>query len=1532
MSVRLFTLVLLPLCLAMVIALLTPNAGSAQGQEPFVDLAVTIERGRNRIPQVNITNLGNQTAYGIRVEIDHPGYTVDSDQLSVNIGTIFPSADDSSKAIWEVEELAAGETVIDLVSQPKDFPPSGMGVINTPGAIVRYVVTVTHDFPADSDLRNNDAEFYAVKYIRGGLTIYDPVSISVETSIVSDTSTLEPGDDIVFEIKAIYNSGVESAVVDNAVNIQLPTNVVYKEHNQVTNSPVYNPITEQFKYVSGSGGSADQWKIGDSVYKGEDIYTLTLTATLTSEIVVGEHCLTAEISGTPSEVSQADREDNFAVSCLELQQPVPTVLSDGEVSLFTWYDCVGQTNAYPCDSANNANSDGLEVVVVHGIKAAGDTISPEEILQPGDFVVHVPDPLGRNVAGGNIFWSTGYSHSNRVYNLRGVRLIANTNLDATQWGVNPNSQGIRTKAAVTGSVSGAGSNPAPGVLAAKWRRSNGDERDVWPFTNGMINSGTTGTFGFPNFPIYFTFDSLGTYEFEYTVTACYGAAVCRDTDNTNDVNYSDTETYTFRVGPMADLAVQQAWQTLEGVEVAVVNHGPDASPGARVELDTGESCTLGPIPLFAETAAIGILTCTIADAQVGNSQATVTVVHDVPFEACANLHWDEHAHDGSGPYIEATEEECVADPEGSWLSLEMYDHDPNNDTKVLSDTPPVPATARAQRSSMVIQSHRVNWEPVAELYGLPVSHYEVERLDPASGRWKAIAVVSEPPYDDTDEDRGSSPRYRVRAVNTRGQWGPWAETGVSSASSLPRLTLSVDPATINEPDGQATVTARLNKASGRDVDVTVSAELASGTDTPEQPSFTLSDNKQLMIPAGMLESTGAVTISANADDDGLNGQVRVSAVAAYVQPNIPAVTLTIQDDDAPDLVLSALTPPAVPEGGESTYTVALNAQPSGNVHVRLYRGNNDITVDTDTGAGGVQDTLVFTPDDGNWNRPRTVTVRGVEDEDAADESTTIRHSILDSPSAREYRSVADVTLNVTVTDNDTGRVGVKVEPLTLNVTEGQSGKTYKVSLGTRPSGNVYITAEVIESLNTGSTGVRVSPATIVLNSNNWSPGRTVTVSAVRDQDGADEMNTKITHMIDTERTTATEYLTWYEHPDNDVDSVTVNVSDVDKPGVQVSPETLRITEGRSGSYSVKLNTQPAEDETVTVSVRSDDRDVTVSPGKLTFTSTNWSSNQRVTVTAKTDVDAADDTTMLRHEMSSTDSASAYNGPSDVTVTVTVTDPDRPGVTIGPLSPTPVYEAGWRIEKTEMVEGEERSAGVIRIDESCTGNKIECDGVNFDEDRHPSFYTVRLDTKPTGNVVIEVKSDNTKVKVHPTSLTFTPDRMTRTVMVIGKDDADKDDEKATITHTVNAAESADEYDTVTVRSLGVIVDDKDDPGVTLIVEGPLELSEGGTAEYRVVLDSRADGVIVIGVESSNPGKVKVEPEFLWFSGTLVQHRNPAYGAWDEPQTITVTALQDDDGADETVTLIHKVVDANAHGWDVPIGAKVGEVIVTVRDDD
>ena len=72
----------------------------------------------------------------------------------------------------------------------------------------------------------------------------------------------------------------------------------------------------------------------------------------------------------------------------------------------------------------------------------------------------------------------------------------------------------------------------------------------------------------------------------------------------------------------------------------------------------------------------------------------------------------------------------------------------------------------------------------------------------------------------------------------------------------------------------------------------------------------------------------------------------------------------------------------------------------------------------------------------------------------------------------------------------------------------------------------------------------------------------------------------------------------------------------------LSTEALTINEGESGSFKVKLNSAPTQDEVINLSV--DNSNCTVSPTQLTFNSTNYGREQTVTINTTLDSSSYDD--------------------------------------------------------------------------------------------------------------------------------------------------------------------------------------------------------------------------------------------------------------------------------------------------------------------
>ena len=180
----------------------------------------------------------------------------------------------------------------------------------------------------------------------------------------------------------------------------------------------------------------------------------------------------------------------------------------------------------------------------------------------------------------------------------------------------------------------------------------------------------------------------------------------------------------------------------------------------------------------------------------------------------------------------------------------------------------------------------------------------------------------------------------------------------------------------------------------------------------------------------------------------------------------------------------------VTEDGSGSYTVELNTLPTGSVTIVPSSG--------DSGAASISPaTLTFTT--ANWNTAQTVTVSGVEDDDATNETVAISHSV------RGYGSVSTAS-NVTVTVNDDETAGVSLSSTDLTVTEDGSG-SYTVELNTLPTGSVTI---VPSSGDSGAASI--SPATLTFTTANWNTAQTVTVTGVEDDDATNE-TVAISHSV-----------------------------------------------------------------------------------------------------------------------------------------------------------------------------------------------------------------------------------------------------------------------------------------------------------------------------------------------------------------------------------------------------------------------------------
>ena len=158
---------------------------------------------------------------------------------------------------------------------------------------------------------------------------------------------------------------------------------------------------------------------------------------------------------------------------------------------------------------------------------------------------------------------------------------------------------------------------------------------------------------------------------------------------------------------------------------------------------------------------------------------------------------------------------------------------------------------------------------------------------------------------------------------------------------------------------------------------------------------------------------------------------------------------------------------------------------------------------------------------------------------------------------------------------------------------------------------------------------------------------------------------------------------------------TISITDDDGPGVNVSPLTLNVVQGRSATYTLVLATRPPG--AVTVTPESDNAEVTFSPATLTFERADWDVAQTVTVEAA--ADSAGETATISHAVAGYPNVTAA---PDVNVTVTEAPPisfgggGGGGGGGGPSGPTPSEaDFGWTVERDieELDSGHDTPAGL-----------------------------------------------------------------------------------------------------------------------------------------------------------------------------------------------------------------------------------------------
>jgi hypothetical protein len=394
-------------------------------------------------------------------------------------------------------------------------------------------------------------------------------------------------------------------------------------------------------------------------------------------------------------------------------------------------------------------------------------------------------------------------------------------------------------------------------------------------------------------------------------------------------------------------------------------------------------------------------------------------------------------------------------------------------------------------------------------------------------------------------------------------------------------------------------------------------------------------------------SPQTVTISAvdNATAEGLHTSSIVLSSPDFAGTR--TISLSINDNDSAGAVVALPVGGInVTEGGATNaYTVKLTSEPSANVTLSIAY-SSQVTVNGSASPA----TLTFTP--ANWNTPQTLTVA------AADDSLLEgAHNVLltHSFSGGGYGAVSISDVTAAVTDNDTAGISITESGGSTAIGEAGTTDSYKVKLTSEPSGSVTVSIafDAAEVALSGPGGASTtSPYTFSIAAANWNTDHTITVSAVNDTDIEGSHSASLVHSTSGGGYGSAPSVT-----------VTASIADDDSTGITIvqSGGSTAATEGGSAdTYTVKLNSAPAGDVTVSIAFSGTQVSVngsTTSPRTLTFTSANWNTAQTVSVAALSDtaIEGAHSVTLAHTVASAADplyNALGHVSADDISVAIT----------------------------------------------------------------------------------------------------------------------------------------------------------------------------------------------------------------------------------------------------------------------------------------
>ncbi len=675
-------------------------------------------------------------------------------------------------------------------------------------------------------------------------------------------------------------------------------------------------------------------------------------------------------------------------------------------------------------------------------------------------------------------------------------------------------------------------------------------------------------------------------------------------------------------------------------------------------------------------------------------------------------------------------------------------------------------------------------------------------------------------------------------------------------------TLSIADRRAAESDGTIGFSVTLSIESSEQVTVDYVTSNGTGAGAATAGEDYTARSATLHFPAN---STTPQTISIPITDDSVDEEEETftvtlsnasNAALAGGQETLEAAG-TIEDDDAtPTAVRLSVDPEKMSEGAGAT-DVAVTATLEGDSRLP---GDTDVAVTVSDGTAGSADytateAMVRIPA-GEQSGTGTVRLTPVDDTLDEDDETVVVNG------SAGTLTVSSATLTI---EDDDATPGLSIGE-DVSVAEGGTA-TFTVTLGAAIGREVTVDWATSDGTATaGEDYAAVTDGRIT-----FSPGGALsqTIGVTVSDDQVDEANETFTVALSNAVNAQVE---------TGKESATGTIEDDDERGVTVAPEALSVTENSSATYTVALDSEPTAEVTVGVAVPPNS-ELSVDKTTLRFTADNWNTAQQIEVSAADDDDAvADAAATVGHSASGGD----YNGQT-AEVEVTIVEDDTPTLSIADRSAA--ESDGTMAFAVTLSVASSNEVTVAYATSNGTGPEAATAGEDYTE----ANGTLAFPANSTAPQTISVSIANDAVDEAVETFAVTLSNVQQASLAGGGS---------------------------TLSAAGTITDD-DERGVT-VSETQLDLAEGGSGIYTVVLTSEPTADVTVNVTVPQGTDVSVDKTSLTFTA----------GDWNTAQTVTVGAAGDADAVDDAaVTISHSVSSTGDYG-----GETAADVEVTIAESD